>query len=228
MQDGDAREESEVAVFAILERGFDSLPISPAPDQLQQLAALVLLLEAWAGKINLTGHRDAAAMTRGLVLDAAALAAALPELEDARTVADLGTGAGFPGLPLAILFPAAEFFLVDGARDPTEKAAHVAVDPVPPRFTDEASDLSKALSSVELGGTDRVLVAHTFEHEPAVVKAQIHLAGEIPEAWRALHLLEDPLEVTRRHLEVRVELADVVERLPVDRECRRGQRVASD
>ncbi|MCR9094491.1 MAG: class I SAM-dependent methyltransferase [bacterium] len=116
MQDGDAREESEVAVFAILEQGFDSLPISPALEQLNQLVALVLLLEAWAGKINLTGHRDAAAMTRGLVLDAAALAAALPELADARTAADLGTGAGFPGIPLAILFPATEFFLVDSRK----------------------------------------------------------------------------------------------------------------
>ena len=116
MKDGDARGESEVAVFSLLERGFSQLPLSPEPHQLSALTELVLLLEAWAGKINLTGHRDALAMTRGLVLDAAALAAALPELGQAERVADLGTGAGFPGLPLAILYQSAEFRLVDSRK----------------------------------------------------------------------------------------------------------------
>lgn len=116
MKDGDTREESEVAVFSLLERGLDALALPVDRPQLQQLTNLILLLEDWSAKINLTGHRDALAMTRGLVLDAAALAAALPELTNARKVADLGTGAGFPGLPLAILFPNAEFTLVDSRK----------------------------------------------------------------------------------------------------------------
>ena len=116
MKDGDTRGESEVAVFSLLERGFSELPLSPEPDQLAALTELILLLEAWASKINLTGHRDAIAMTRGLVLDAAALAGVLPELGSAERVADLGTGAGFPGLPLAILFPETEFTLVDSRK----------------------------------------------------------------------------------------------------------------
>ena len=116
MKDGDTRQQTEVAVFSLLERGFDPLPLQPSSDQLHQLTELVLLLEDWAGKINLTGHRDALAMTRGLVLDAAAMASVLPELAQAERVADLGTGAGFPGLPLAILFPHAEFFLVDSRK----------------------------------------------------------------------------------------------------------------
>lgn len=116
MKDGDARGESEVAVFSLLERGFSQLPLSPEPHQISALTELVLLLEAWAGKINLTGHRNAFAMTRGLVLDAAALAAVLPELGQAERVADLGTGAGFPGLPLAILFQDVEFRLIDSRK----------------------------------------------------------------------------------------------------------------
>ena len=48
-----------------------------------------------------------------LVLDAAALACALPELHSASSLADLGSGAGFPGLPLAILHPELDVHLVD-------------------------------------------------------------------------------------------------------------------
>lgn len=116
MEDGDPRAQTEIAVFSLLERGLAELPITATPHQRHQLTDLILLLEDWASKINLTGHRDALSMTRALVLDAAALACALPELEAARHVADLGTGAGFPGLPLAILFPGAEFTLVDARK----------------------------------------------------------------------------------------------------------------
>jgi 16S rRNA (guanine527-N7)-methyltransferase len=78
--------------------------------QLRELAGLV---ESWANRINLTGHRGAEAVVRRLVLDAAALSCALPEHDG---VADLGSGAGFPGIPLAILSPAASFILVEARQ----------------------------------------------------------------------------------------------------------------
>lgn len=113
MNDGDTRQESEVAVFSFLERGLAQISSEIDRSKVQQLADLVMLLESWASKINLTGHRDPISMAGRLVLDAAALNAALPELHSARSFADLGTGAGFPGLPLAILNPSAQAFLVD-------------------------------------------------------------------------------------------------------------------
>lgn len=113
MQDGDSRDPNEIAVFALVASGLAELEIQASDELIQTLVDLVLLLERWAGRINLTGHRDALSMTTRLVLDAAALSISLPELNEASRIADLGTGAGFPGLPIAILHPDVEVLLVD-------------------------------------------------------------------------------------------------------------------
>lgn len=64
--------------------------------------------------MNLTGHRGADAIARRLVLDAIAFwAAARPLVGSRERIADLGSGAGFPGIPIAILEPEARVVLVD-------------------------------------------------------------------------------------------------------------------
>ena len=113
MKNGDTRSQDEVAVFSLLDRGFEDLSIGITKSQLESLTALVALLHDWSGRINLTGHRSPEEIASRLVLDAAASANALPELSTAESVADLGTGAGFPGLPIAILFPTVAVQLVD-------------------------------------------------------------------------------------------------------------------
>ncbi len=60
--------------------------------------------------MNLTAHGDAEAVVRRLILDALALDARLPEVP---SMADLGSGAGFPGLPIALLHPEREVMLVE-------------------------------------------------------------------------------------------------------------------
>jgi 16S rRNA (guanine527-N7)-methyltransferase len=113
MKDGDSRVQTEVAVFSLVERGLERLGIHPDRDRVSQLTELVSLLAHWAQRINLTGHRDPLEMTSRLVLDAVALSTALPELADVSSLADLGSGAGFPGLPIAILHPHLDVHLVD-------------------------------------------------------------------------------------------------------------------
>jgi len=78
---------------------------------LEALAELAILVEGWAHRMNLTGHRTAEAVVRRLILDAAALDSALPR--GIGTLVDVGSGAGFPGLPLAILHPEREILLVE-------------------------------------------------------------------------------------------------------------------
>ncbi len=70
------------------------------PSQLDALLELAQLLDQWSKRINLTGHQTVPEIVRRLILDAAALCAQLPEID---SLADIGSGAGFPGLPVAIL-----------------------------------------------------------------------------------------------------------------------------
>jgi 16S rRNA (guanine527-N7)-methyltransferase len=60
--------------------------------------------------MNLTGHGDAEAVVRRLILEALALDQRLPEVS---SMVDLGSGAGFPGLPIALLHPERTVTLVE-------------------------------------------------------------------------------------------------------------------
>ena len=99
-----------------IERGLEELQGVVDSRAVEQLTRLVVLLAQWASRMNLTGHRDPLDMTSRLVLDAAALARALPELDAALRLADLGSGAGFPGLPIAILHPHLAVQLVESRQ----------------------------------------------------------------------------------------------------------------
>lgn len=79
---------------------------------LERFEELCQLLESWASRLNLTAHRSAAAIAQRLVLDAVALSQILPDTPPP-AIADLGSGAGFPGLPLAILWPECQITLVE-------------------------------------------------------------------------------------------------------------------
>lgn len=113
MRDGDRDETIEIAVSALLARGFEELAENEFAEHIPHLTKFVTLLFRWAARMNLTGHRDPLEMTTRLILDAAALAQALPEIKESTSLADLGSGAGFPGLPLAILYPHLTVHLVD-------------------------------------------------------------------------------------------------------------------
>ena len=88
--------------------GLGDLP-SPA---VTALADHLRLLLAWTGAVNLTAIRDPCAAVAAHVLDALA---ALPLLREngVRALLDLGSGGGYPGLPLAIALPAERALLVD-------------------------------------------------------------------------------------------------------------------
>jgi 16S rRNA (guanine527-N7)-methyltransferase len=94
----------------LLDRGLREIGLEIPEGQKAALLQLAELLETWAERINLTAHRTRQAIVHRLILDAAALAQCLPV---APRIADLGSGAGFPGLPLAILRPQSGLTLIE-------------------------------------------------------------------------------------------------------------------
>ncbi len=80
--------------------------------QRQQFAALLPLYEEWNAQINVISRKDMEHFYEHHVLHSLAIAKAMP-FAPMSEVLDVGTGGGFPGVPLAILFPDARFTLID-------------------------------------------------------------------------------------------------------------------
>lgn len=80
--------------------------------QKEQFAALMPIYEDWNSKINVISRKDMDCFYQHHVLHSLAIAKILSP-NDGTSILDVGTGGGFPGIPLAIAFPNAQFHLVD-------------------------------------------------------------------------------------------------------------------
>ena len=93
--------------------------------QLQQLDALYELYTDWNAKINVISRKDIENLYPHHVLHSLGIVKML-RFKEGSTVMDLGTGGGFPGIPLAILFPQVHFHLVDSIGKKIKVAQSVA------------------------------------------------------------------------------------------------------
>lgn len=83
-----------------------------SPEQIRQFEELGILYPDWNAKINVISRKDIGNLYTNHVLHSLGIAK-FTDFKDGSYVLDLGTGGGFPGIPLAILFPETNFLLID-------------------------------------------------------------------------------------------------------------------
>ena len=111
----------DAAVAARLSAGIRGLGLELAPAQVEALGTLLDELADWNTRVNLTAIKDPAEAVDKHLLDSLAL---LPRLRGL-AVADVGSGAGFPGLPLAIADPDRRYVLIESTGKKAKFLRHM-------------------------------------------------------------------------------------------------------
>jgi 16S rRNA (guanine527-N7)-methyltransferase len=104
-----------------ISEGARELGIELSPEQVAKLVAHLDLVDEWGERMNLTAIRARDQQLTKHLLDSLSV---LPYLRGTR-VADVGSGAGFPGIPLAIAMPAAHFALIESTGKKCRFLEHV-------------------------------------------------------------------------------------------------------
>jgi len=110
-----------MAAIDIITRYFPQL----TPEQIEHFTQLDTLYRDWNAKINVISRKDIDALYEHHILHSLGIAQMI-RFKPGTHILDFGTGGGFPGIPLAILFPECEFLLVDSIGKKVKVAAAVA------------------------------------------------------------------------------------------------------
>lgn len=172
------------ACRTILESGLSALNLPHTPEQTEQLLAFIKLIAKWNKAYNLTAVRNNEDMARLHILDSLAI---LPHIEGKRVI-DIGTGAGLPGIPLAIFLPEVEFVLLDSNAKKTRFVQQVILE----LKLKNISVLHRRVEDYQPEQGFDTVTMRAFASLPDIMKLTAHLLspngvllamkGQIPEA----------------------------------------------
>lgn len=195
-----------------LASGAQELGIALTRAQCDQLVGLLAELQDWNSRFNLTGIRDPADAVVKHLLDSLSIHRYL----HGRTVADVGTGAGFPGLPLAVVDPERQFALIEA----TTKKARFVEHAVAYLGLANVSVVNARAESYRPQSRFDCVVARALGNLSEILRVAGHLCAprgkllamkgkspraeidELPQGWHvaALHQLHVPGLAAERHL----------------------------
>jgi len=164
-----------------LTHGLERMQIDVTDDQCDALVAYLELLVKWNKVINLTAVRNPTEMVRRHILDSLSV----HEHIDSNTLIDVGTGAGLPGIPLAILKPHMNVTLIDSVAKKTRFIQQVLTE----LKLSNATVLHNRVEEVEM--TAEVVIARAFAAPEKLAVLTRHLlpssgqlvamTGQLPE-----------------------------------------------
>jgi len=105
--------------------GLKLLNIKLDEDQIKKFSIYLDELKKWNQKFNLIGPATDEEIIKRHFLDSLSVLSVLPELPDAPCLLDVGSGAGFPGIPVKIVLPEISIMLLDSSKKKTEFLRHL-------------------------------------------------------------------------------------------------------
>ncbi len=154
----------------ILAAGIASLNLAVTDAQLEQLLSFIKLIEKWNKAYNLTAIRDREEMARLHILDSLAI---IPHMQGKRII-DIGTGAGLPGIPLAICLPEIDFTLLDSNAKKTRFVQQAILE----LKLNNAAVLHSRVEDYHPEHAYDVVLTRAFASLADIVKLTTHLPGK--------------------------------------------------
>lgn len=150
-----------------LSYGTDQMSMTVSDNQLDQLLAYLEILAKWNKAYNLTAIKDQAEMVIRHLLDSLSIAAYI----QGTNICDVGSGAGLPGIPLAILLPEKHFTLLDS----NGKKTRFMVQAINTLHLDNVSIVQKRAESWKPGNKFDVITTRAFSDLSYMVSMTRHL-----------------------------------------------------
>lgn len=154
----------------ILVSGTTSLNLNVTDEKIDQLLDFIKLIEKWNKAYNLTAIRDREEMVRLHILDSLAI---VPHIEGKRII-DIGTGAGLPGIPLAICLPEVQFTLLDSNAKKTRFVQQVVLE----LKLKNVEVLHSRVENYHPEQTYDAVLTRAFAGLPDIVKLTAHLLNK--------------------------------------------------